>query len=157
MPVLRAVDDVCDHEEPDEDEREHDHRGIPEKLPCWCWRRLVPFVLLAQLEQMGKQVVRIGGANRFEVGVNLADYFNVKPSSIVFARGDSFPDALSGGPLAGLTQSPILLTMPNSLPTPVDNYLSAHQTVFQKGYILGGTASVSTAVEQKISSYMVNQ
>ncbi|MBH8604116.1 cell wall-binding repeat-containing protein [Thermoactinomyces sp. CICC 10522] len=111
----------------------------------------------AQLEQMGKQVVRIGGANRFEVGVNLADYFNVKPSSIVFARGDSFPDALSGGPLAGLTQSPILLTMPNSLPTPVDNYLSAHQTVFQKGYILGGTASVSTTVEQKISSYMVNQ
>ncbi|MGA9172554.1 MAG: cell wall-binding repeat-containing protein, partial [Thermoactinomyces sp.] len=85
----------------------------------------------AQLEQMGKQVVRIGGANRFEVGVNLANYFNVKPSSIVFARGDSFADALSGGPLAGLTQSPILLTMPSSLPTPVDNYLLAHQTEFQ--------------------------
>lgn len=109
----------------------------------------------AQLETKGT-VTRISGANRFEVGVNLAKYFNMSASSLVFARGDQnfFTDALSGGPLAGLTGSPILLTTPTKLPVEVETYLSENRGVFQKGYILGGTGSVSTDVAQKISGYM---
>lgn len=110
----------------------------------------------AQLEQSGKTVTRIGGANRFEVGVNIANYFHLTPATTVFARGDDFADALSGGPLAASTGAPIFLTPTTRLATEVENYLQANVDQLEKAYIIGGTGSVSTSVEVKIASY-VNQ
>jgi putative cell wall-binding protein len=58
-------------------------------------------------------VDRIGGANRYEVAVNIAKYppFDMEPGVHVFAKGTDFPDALSGGPLAASFSAPILLTI----------------------------------------------
>ncbi len=99
-------------------------------------------------------VYRIGGANRFETSVNIARYFNTSPQSLVFTTGLDFPDALSGGPLAGLTKSPIILTCPDSIPPEVSAYLTGQQGKFAKGYILGGTGAVSADLEQKFNSYL---
>ncbi|MBA4494156.1 cell wall-binding repeat-containing protein [Paenactinomyces guangxiensis] len=106
------------------------------------------------LANSGKSVTRISGANRFEVGVNIANYFNLNPATTVFARGDNFADALSGGPLASATGAPILLTPSTRLDSSVESYLQTHQAKLDKAYILGGVYSVSPEVEYKISSYV---
>jgi putative cell wall-binding protein len=106
-----------------------------------------------ELEGMGKAVTRISGANRFEVGVNLVKHFNMSASSLVFARGDVFADALSGGPLAALTGSPILLTPSYSLNSSVGAFLTEKSAEFQTGYILGGFASVTQDLKWKITRY----
>ncbi|WP_124728275.1 cell wall-binding repeat-containing protein [Staphylospora marina] len=111
----------------------------------------------SELMALGKTVTRIGGANRFEVGVNLARTFNMSPESLVFARGDVFADALSGGPLAALTRSPLMLVMPGSLPAPVESYLKESAGRFHEGYILGGTGSVQVDIERKIVSFVMKE
>jgi putative cell wall-binding protein len=108
-----------------------------------------------ELEGMGKAVTRISGANRYEVGVNLAKYFNMNTSSFVFARGDVFADALSGGPLAAYTTSPILLTTSAKLPPEVAAFLKEKRAGLEKGYILGGLGSISADAEAQIAGYYV--
>ncbi|SEM78027.1 cell wall-binding repeat-containing protein [Lihuaxuella thermophila] len=98
-------------------------------------------------------VTRIDGANRFATAVNVAKTFNMSASSLVFANGNGFPDALSGGPLAAYTASPVILTKPSVLPTEVQSYLTGKKGEFQKGYILGGEGVVYPEVERQIASY----
>ncbi|MGA8943230.1 MAG: cell wall-binding repeat-containing protein [Thermoactinomyces sp.] len=106
------------------------------------------------LAQSGKSVTRLGGANRYEVGINIANYFNLDPATTIFARSDNFADALSGGPLSTAVGGPILLTPSSRLDGAVEAYLQAHQTELDKAYILGGTSSVSPQVEYKIGTYV---
>ncbi|SEM78066.1 cell wall-binding repeat-containing protein [Lihuaxuella thermophila] len=108
-----------------------------------------------QLQSYGT-VTRIGGANRYEVSVHVAKHFKLPVDSLIFANGQDFPDALSGGPLAGCTGSPIILTKPAVLPPEASSYLREIKETkgeFYKGYILGGTGSVSAEVERMISSF----
>lgn len=106
------------------------------------------------LAQSGKSVTRLGGANRYEVGINIANYFNLDPATTIFARSDNFADALSGGPLSTTVGGPILLTPSSRLDGSVEAYLKAHQAKLDNAYILGGTYSVSPQVEYKIGTYV---
>ncbi len=106
------------------------------------------------LSQSGKSVTRLGGANRYQVGINIANYFNLDPATTIFARSDNFADALSGGPLSTTIGGPILLTPGSRLDGSVEVYLKAHQTELDNAYILGGTYSVSPQVEYKIGTYV---
>ncbi|WP_124726439.1 cell wall-binding repeat-containing protein [Staphylospora marina] len=109
----------------------------------------------AELEKTAKsrggQVERIGGANRYEVGVNIAERFPMNQALHVFAKGTDFPDALAGGPLAARMIAPMLLTPTDSLAPVVSDYLNR---IFSKDlyYILGGIGSVSARVENQLDS-----
>jgi putative cell wall-binding protein len=101
----------------------------------------------------GGQVDRIGGANRYEVAVNIAKYpsFAMEPGVHVFAKGTDFPDALSGGPLAAFQFAPILLTPTTKVDPSVQTYLNNTQGK-DFYYILGGTGSISTEVENQLKA-----
>jgi putative cell wall-binding protein len=116
-----------------------------------------------KLKTYGGQVDRIGGSNRFEVGVNLIKYFYdpnkkvlMNPSMLVFANGLNFPDALSGGPLAANMFAPILLTPSDKVDPTVKNFLENTLPTMTPSrdviYILGGVGSVSTSVEDYLKS-----
>lgn len=107
----------------------------------------------SELEQYGK-VHRIAGANRYLVAINVAKYFKMNLSSLVFARGDVFADALSGGPLAAYTGSPILLTTSGKIETNVESFLKANLGKTQTMYILGGLGSISADAEKQLSNYI---
>src|SRR5450755_233007 len=99
-------------------------------------------------------VARISGATRFDTAIAASqDQFTAAGSAkaVVLARADTYPDALSGGPLAAKVGGPLLLTSSTSLPSSVQAELIR---VLPKGgtvYILGGTSAVSTAVETTIT------
>ena len=72
----------------------------------------------------------------------------------VIARADTYPDALSGTPLAAQTEAPLLLTNTGELPPGVAQVLV--QLGVQEVFILGGTAAVSSTVEQTLGEMNID-
>lgn len=113
-----------------------------------------------QLKQLrsGASVKRISGKDRYEVSINVANYgmnnFEMDLSTIAFVRGDIFPDALSGAPLANYFGAPILLTTSNKLESKVYNFLSSNKGKTEHMYIIGDVGSVSTTVEQQLNTFI---
>ena len=102
-------------------------------------------------------VTRVGGATRYQTAaeiVQLLPTSYMKPVSglptALVARGDDFPDALAGGPLADAAHLPLLLTETDHL----DPYAAAAlQALKVKAVlILGGTSAVSAATESQIQA-----
>jgi hypothetical protein len=107
--------------------------------------------------------LRYAGDNRYETAV-CASFWTwydhddpdaderLLANAVVLARGDEFPDALAGGPLASHLQGPLLLTRPGSLPPAV---LTEIQRVLPPGglvYLLGATPAISGDVESQVQS-----
>jgi putative cell wall-binding protein len=104
---------------------------------------------------------RIGGIDRYgtaaKVAMSLAGCGNsatcpngVGPAlqSVVLASGENFPDALSGNFLAGSQGTAILLTRQGSLPQATEDAFC--ELGVQRVFIVGGTAAVSTGVENAV-------
>jgi len=108
--------------------------------------------------QVGPQVepediTRLYGADRYETAVEIshAAYRESEAEAVILARGDNYPDALAGGPLAMEKGGPLLLTQPEELP---QSTAAEIQRVLQPGgtvYLLGGPAAVSADIEEELS------
>ena len=55
-------------------------------------------------------VDRVGGKDRFETSVMVAEYFYLDPTVLTVAYARNFPDGLCGGPLAFAIGAPMILT-----------------------------------------------
>ncbi len=107
-------------------------------------------------DAMGLDVLRLGGASRYETAVLIAleierheiEAGRVFTKQVFIARGDSFPDALSVSPLAYALKAPILLVRPTSLPPVVRDFILYHD--FDSQLVAGQTAAVSAAVEAEL-------
>lgn len=116
--------------------------------------------VVTQLKQLrsGAVVDRIGGKDRYEVSINVAKYgmnnYGMDLSTIAFVRGDIFPDALSGAPLANYFGAPIILTTSNKLESKVYNFLTSNKGKTEHMYIIGDVGSVSTSVEQQLNTFI---
>lgn len=60
-------------------------------------------------------VVRLGGSDRYETSVMVADYFKLNSAAITIAVGTNFPDAISGSVLAARDNSSVLLVDNSSI------------------------------------------
>ena len=87
----------------------------------------------AQMKTYG-QVERIGGKNRFETSVLIAEAFFTDPQDAVLAYAWNFPDGLCGGGLAAAMDAPLILTM-NKYEAKAKEY--ARKEGLSSGYVLG--------------------
>ena len=102
----------------------------------------------------GTPVTRLAGTDRIATAVAVSQ--NSFPAgnagAVVLARGDDYPDALVGGPLAAAKNAPLLLTEGSTLPgataTEIKRVLPAGGTV----YVLGGTSAVPATVAGQLTS-----
>ncbi|ADK13672.1 cell wall-binding repeat-containing protein [Clostridium ljungdahlii] len=95
-----------------------------------------------------KDIVRIGGQNRFDTSLKAAQYFNSQGNKVCIASGNDFADALSGSSYAANMGEPIILVN-NSL---TDDEKSFLQGMKLKGAsILGGIGAVSSEIEDEVS------
>ncbi|MGW5050682.1 cell wall-binding repeat-containing protein [Actinokineospora sp. NPDC004072] len=119
--------------------------------PCW-----------TRFEGAGVTMTRVSGANRYGTAICSSQYAwwdhndpdpeAPKANAVVLARGDAFPDALAGGPLAGYVNGPLLLNNPFTL---LPEVRAEIQRVLAPGgtvYLLGGTGSLSNGVQSAITS-----
>jgi putative cell wall-binding protein len=94
-------------------------------------------------------VERIGGADRYEVAVHASEKSYPAGSNLVFlASGTGFADALSGSAAAGLKGAPVLLVPKDTVPQVVLDEIV--RLAPSEIVILGGTASISAALEQSL-------
>ena len=98
-------------------------------------------------------VERLAGSNRFATAAAISvSQFNPGLDVVYIATGANFPDALAGGPVAGINSGPILLVNQNSIPGETATELT--RLVPKKIVILGGTGVVSTAVETQLVAFI---
>lgn len=106
------------------------------------------------LEPRVFDVERIGGVNRFDTAANVSERAAVAGADrdIVIVNGLNFPDALGAGPLAARLGAPLLMVTRDSIPDETRAELERLDPLTIT--IVGGTGSVSTAVEQALAPYV---
>jgi putative cell wall-binding protein len=110
--------------------------------------------VVRQLEELGVEVVRIGGANRFETAALIAAELGSATGTAYVVEGENadpnrgWPDPVSVAPLAGFTGDPILLVNRDRLPE--ETAAAIADLDVERAVIAGGEAAVSTAVEQQL-------
>lgn len=89
-------------------------------------------------------VTRISGKDRYETSLKVAEKFFPDSDRVFVATGRNYPDALSGGGVAGRLDAPMLLAPKNSLPAHSREYLKKVKP--EEAVVLGGTGAVSGKV-----------
>lgn len=92
-------------------------------------------------------VQRIGGADRYETSVLIAETFFESPDNMILAYSQSFPDGLCGGPLAANLNAPMVLSR-----TGKENQAKvyAEKNEIHRGNVLGGEILISDNSCKKI-------
>jgi putative cell wall-binding protein len=107
-----------------------------------------------QLRSYAGTVDRWWGGNRYETAAAISRAaFGVGVPVAYLATGSNFPDALSGGALAGRNGGPILLVARDSIPAATATELARLRP--QRIVILGGTAVISDTVRTAAAKYAV--
>ncbi len=95
---------------------------------------------------------RIAGADRYATAAAIsATYYPSNVPAAFVATGSGFADALAGAPAAALRDSPLLLVTRDGIPTATRNELTRLHP--QRIYVLGGGASISSAVGVALGAY----
>lgn len=94
-------------------------------------------------------VIRVGGADRFETAKLVAELaWGDYTGPAYVARGDIFPDALSGGAAAASVGAPLLLSATNEVPAATGRYLSDRNVT--GSVLFGSNAALSANVESQV-------
>ncbi|OBR89874.1 N-acetylmuramoyl-L-alanine amidase LytC precursor [Clostridium ragsdalei P11] len=95
-----------------------------------------------ELKSMKLNVQRLGGQNRFETSVVVANSLE-NVTKVVVTSGYGFADALSIAPIAAEQGMPILLTGKDSLSDAVQNYINQNKGSIKNSYVIGGQGVIS--------------
>ena len=103
--------------------------------------------VVQQLQQQGLNVVRLSGPDRYATSKSIAEHFYTSPTKVSLATGETFADGLAGAVMSATSGAPVLLVQPENLPQPIWEYLEQRAGSLVEGFIYGGTAAVSRAVQ----------
>jgi subtilisin family serine protease/putative cell wall-binding protein len=100
-----------------------------------------------ELKQMGLQVTRLAGTNRYQTSAKIAEKLlhlqgRASFDKAVVSYGRKFPDALASAPYAAQNGYPILLTKQDALP----NEIRPIAKNVEQAYVVGGPGVVSDQV-----------
>lgn len=101
--------------------------------------------------------VRIAGSTRYDTSARVAQASladGLLEDRMVVAGGWDFADPLAASILAARLRAPMLLSSPTALHPEAAAVLSAAEGTTIKGYVVGGTSSVSAAVERQVRSLL---
>ncbi len=107
------------------------------------------------VEAAGHCVTRYQGESRVETAISIAEALPGTEAPVFLARADEWADAATGGALAAVLGSPVLVTGSDALHPAVDAHLAAHPP---SGIVLlGGTAALSEAVATAAAEHASTQ
>lgn len=104
--------------------------------------------LEGELSAQGIGSKRLGGKNRYETSVQIANEVGNTNNEVAIVSGLDFADGLSVSSIAGKRNMPILLTEKNQLPNEVSNYLNGMN--ISKTYVIGASGAISDNVASKL-------
>ncbi|MGM0853916.1 MAG: cell wall-binding repeat-containing protein [Bacillota bacterium] len=111
------------------------------------------FILAFGIIQMdwvkaNSSVQRISGESRYDTASMISMWGWRQSDELVLASGETFPDALAGGPLAYKLNAPILLTYKHRLPSETKERIEHLEA--KHVYILGGVGAIDFYVEKQL-------
>ncbi len=109
----------------------------------------VPSNVESQLAGIGLKSTRLAGATRYETSFSIAKYEaeslgsnSFSKSTLYFATGTNFPDALAAGAVAGKTRNALVLVDPSASTT--SSCISQWKGQVAKGVVIGGTSAITS-------------
>jgi SpoIID/LytB domain protein len=124
-------------------------RLSPSKIVVVGGGKVISQSVVDQLAPYADSVVSIAGNNRYHTAVLVSKHgFPSGADTVLIATGVLFPDALSGGGVAGNLNAPILLVEPGSLPSSIATELLRLDPATV--WVLGGPEAISDSVVQQI-------
>ncbi len=99
---------------------------------------------------------RIGGVNRYETSVLVAEYGltqGLLPHRVLFATGEAFPDALCASALAARVRGPVILLPHDALTLPARGFLEEHGTKATDVFFIGGEGALSSSIPRWVRPY----
>lgn len=97
-------------------------------------------------------VTRLAGPDRYATAAAIsAATFSVGVPFAFVAVGTNYPDALAGGPAAGLVDSPLLLVTKTTIPSATATELTRLKPALI--LVLGGTGAISESVKTALAAY----
>ncbi|PID82555.1 MAG: hypothetical protein CSB16_00260 [Clostridiales bacterium] len=123
----------------------------PSKLYIAGGKGAVSLEIESDIEDLGIEVMRFSGKDRYETGRKIAEYVYPNPDEIIFANGRDFADAMVGGPLTIVNGGPVMLVEKTHVPQSTKDYMTS--TVAEsvdKAYIVGGEGVVSNSVREEL-------
>lgn len=103
-------------------------------------------------------VTRVWGPNRYQTAYEVsqwaADVLDFGMSGACVATGESFPDALAGGQLAGTRYAPIVLTSGTSLSLAAQDFCTGNEREVRYITFLGGTGAISQPVRDTMNGFL---
>jgi minor extracellular protease Epr len=103
----------------------------------------IPDKIVTELKNLGLNVRRIDGKDRFEVSKNIANALG-STNTAILANGFKFPDALAVAPYAAKNGYPILLTRSEKLPEEISSTIKLK--AIKNMIVVGGELSISNDV-----------
>ncbi|WP_446897190.1 cell wall-binding repeat-containing protein [Clostridium sp. LBM24168] len=107
--------------------------------------------VLNRLNSLGIQTERIGGADRYDTSVKIAEKFG-KVNTLAVATGLDYADALSIGPAAALMGIPVILVPKNIIPDRTKDYIEKLDTTVNKVFIVGDNSVISDNVAMEFGN-----
>ncbi|AWI07541.1 cell wall-binding repeat-containing protein [Clostridium drakei] len=101
------------------------------------------------ISNMGISCERLGGADRYETSMIVANYVGIK-ERIIVVSGDNYPDALSIAPIAANIDVPIILVGKDYIPNVVKNFLKDKQIT--NTYVIGSEGAISNSVKDQFNN-----
>jgi putative cell wall-binding protein len=96
-------------------------------------------------------VERLEGVNRYATSAAISQRsFRPGVDALYITNGEKFPDALSAAPVAGMKGAPVLLVN-GGIPT--DTLKEIDRLTPRRIYVLGSSASVSSAIATRLADY----
>lgn len=100
------------------------------------------------IKQLGYEVHRLMGDDRFETAASINDYVAKKNGKVIITSAREFSDALSVSPFAGNEQIPIVFVERNFIPKSTQDFLNKYK--FSKAIVVGGPGVVSDHVLKQL-------
>lgn len=95
--------------------------------------------------------------SRYDVAVDAAKWavssLGYTLPAVYIVSGETFPDSVTGGLMAGRAKHPLLMTAPSSAASATSAYLASNRVAITKVVVVGGGTAVTDTVASLLASY----
>ncbi|MDW8799671.1 cell wall-binding repeat-containing protein [Clostridium sp. A1-XYC3] len=89
--------------------------------------------IVSELNSLGISTERIGGADRYETSIKIAEKFG-NVDTLTVATGEDYADAISVGAAAAAMEVPVVLVPKNTMPNTTKEYINRLRTIKSSEY-----------------------